>query len=94
LSVLHDRGQQGVRLLRPVAVRREVIRPLEEQRVDVLERDEVLDVDRLGARRMQIVELVLLEDHHLAPRGLVRLPDALVLDLAAALLGDALVSDA
>ena len=79
-GVLHGRQQQAIRLGAPV-VGHQVVRAVEEQRVDVVEPDEVLDVDgvrRLGIERLQLLGL---DQHIVAGRDFVALDDLVVGDL-------------
>ena len=64
------------------ARRREVIRLVEVDRVDVLERDEAQDLDRLRALKRDRLEVRLLDDHELALRDLPALDELVRLDVA------------
>jgi hypothetical protein len=90
--VLHGLDEEGVGALGAL-VGPEVVGLLEVDRVDVVEIDEVLDLDRAGLLGVQLGELVAAEHHVLVRRVLVSLHDLLVGDLLAVGLGDALVPD-
>ena len=66
---------------------------VEVDRVDLVEIDEVLDLDRLGLLRIELLELVAGQHHVLLGRDLIPLDDLLVGDLLAVRLGDPLVAD-
>ena len=53
----------------------EVVRLLEVQRVDLVEVDELLDLDRVAPLRAQRLDLVVLDHHVLALRDLVAADD-------------------
>jgi hypothetical protein len=65
-----------------------------EDRVDVRELDEVLDLDRLGLLGLQRLELPGLDDHVAVGGQLEALDDVLVRDLVAGRRVDALLRDA
>ena len=90
--LLHRLHEQRVGA-RGALVGTEVVGLLEVDRVDVVEIDEVLDLDRAGPLRVELGELVAAQDHVLVGRVLVALDDLLVGDLLAVGLGDPLVLD-
>ncbi len=73
---------------------REVVGVVVEDRVDLGELDEVLDLDRLGLLRLQRLQLAGLDHDIAVGRDLVALDDVLVGDLLAGLRIDALLGDA
>jgi hypothetical protein len=81
LRLLHRRGQQLVRLGRRL-VGHEVVTRVVEQRVDVDEVDELLDVDRAHRFGVQCGELVVADGDVLTGGELVALDDVLVGDIA------------
>ena len=66
---------------------------VEVDRVDVVEVDEVLDLDRAGLLRVELLELVAGDDDVLVGGDLIPLDDVFVGDLLAVGLGDPLVAD-
>ena len=75
-GLLHRAEQQHVRAaLRIGGRRREVVRPVEVHGVDVLERDEAEDLDRLRALERDRLEIGLLDDDELALRDLPALDE-------------------
>ena len=76
VRLLHGAQKQDVRPpLRVVVARREVVGAVEVDRVDVVERDEALDVDRLRAREGDGLEVGLLDEDELALRELPALDE-------------------
>ena len=84
-ELLHHVGEEAVGL-GVVLVGNEVVRLLEEDRVDVGEVDEVLDLDLAGRLRLERGDLLGLDHHVLAGLELVALHDPVVRDLFARLL--------
>ena len=91
--VAHGLEQQPVGLgaARPG---REVVRVVVVDRVDVVERDEVLDLDRLRLLGIERLELARLDQHVAIGRELIALDDVLVGHLVARRRIDALLLDA
>ena len=85
-------AQQRVRLGAGL-LRLEVVALLEQHRVDLVARHELLDRDLARRRRGQLGQVVVGEDDHLAVLGLVALGDVGVRDLLAVDRADALVLD-
>ena len=79
--------------LGPAGPRRQVVGVVVEDRVDVGELDEVLDLDRLGLLGLQRLELAGLDDHVAVGRELEALDDVVVGDLVARRRVDALLRD-
>ena len=92
--LLHGPEEQHVRPpLRLGARGREVVRPVEVDGIDVGERDEAQDLDRLRALERHRLEVGLLDDHELALRDLPALDELLGLDVALVERAPALVLD-
>jgi hypothetical protein len=92
LEVGHGVEQEPVGL-GGAPVRRQVVGALEEDRVDLLQVDEVLDLDHPGGLGSEGVHLLLVHHHVLTGRDLVALDDLLVGDLLAGDLRDLAVAD-
>ena len=91
-GVLHRLDEQRVGLLGAL-VGAEVVGVIEVDRVDLVQVDEVLDLDRPRLLRVELLELVTGDDHVLLGGDLVPLDDVLVGHLLAVGLRDALVAD-
>src|SRR5207248_11629185 len=74
-------------------LRREIVGLAEIDRVDLLERDEVADVDRVGELDVQPVEVVRLDRHVAALLDLERADDVLRVDVLAGVLSHLVVAD-
>ena len=93
LRVGHRLDQQGVGLLGPL-VGPQVVGVVEVDRVDLVEIDEVLDLDRPRLLGVELLELLPGQNDVLLGRDLIALDDLLVGDLLAVGLGHPLVPDA
>jgi hypothetical protein len=91
--LLHRLDEQRVSLL-GAGVGTEVVGLVEVDRVDLVEIDEVLDLDRAGLLRVELLELLAGQHDVLVGADLIALDDLLVGDFLAVLLRDALVADA
>src|SRR4051812_35777032 len=91
---LAHRVEQQLVGLRAAGPRGEVVRVVVVDRVDLVQRDEVLDLDRLGLLRVQRLELARLDDDIAVGRQLEALDDVLVGHLVAGGRIDALLLDA
>ena len=87
--VLHRLGEEGVGLTR--LVRREVVRAVVEDRVDVDQVDELVDVDRAHRLGIERRQLFVADHDERARRHLVALDDLLPGHLLAGVGGDALL---
>src|SRR6185437_5923264 len=74
-------------------LRREVVRLAEVDRVDLLERDEIADVDGVGELDVQPVEVVRLDRHVAALLDLERADDVLRVDVLAGVPSHLVVAD-
>ena len=92
LRLLHRLHEQGVHLLGAL-VGPDVVRLREEDRVDLVVRDEVDDVDRLVALYLGGLEVLLVHEDVFALLELERLDDLVVGDGLVLLLADLLVAD-
>ena len=92
-GLAHGLDEQPVGLC-SAGPRREVIGVVVEDRVDLRELDEVLDLDGLGLLGLQRLELAGLDDHVAVGRELEALDDLVVGDLVARRRVDALLGDA
>ena len=79
--------------LRRALLRHDVVRRLEERGIDLIARDEVLDVDRLRRLDVRLREVLRLDDDELVLLDLVALDDVLPLDGLAGRRAHALVAD-
>ena len=93
VGVLHRLEEQRVGLRRPL-LRHQVVGPLVVDRVDLVEVDEVLDVDRPGGLGVERLELLRGDDHVPVGRDLEALDDLLVGHLLAGLGRHPLLADA
>ena len=93
LGVAHGLGQQAVRLLAAL-VRPEVVDVLEVHRVDPLEGDELVDVDRRARGRLDRTQLGVGEAHPPVVRELIALDQLAALDDALAVRAIELLADA
>src|SRR5581483_302107 len=90
--LLERTDEQHVRLLRAL-VREQVVGLPKVDRVDLLERDEVADLDRVRQLDVEAVDVLVLERHELALRDLEAPDDVLGVDRLAVVPPDLLVAD-
>src|SRR5262245_34460189 len=91
--VAHGLAEQLVRLVAAL-VRSEIVRVLKVHRIDVGQRHELLDVDRLARRRLERFQLLVGEEHELVLRHLAPLHQLAALDDALAARAPRLLLDA